>query len=136
MDAKRHRLSLELPSEAVMIAADPLRLSQILSNVLTNAAKYTDPEGAIQLRVTANAEQVSIAISDTGIGMSPDVLARVFAMFSQAHSSRARSEVGLGTGLALAKGLVELHGGAIEARSPGLGKGSEFLVRLPRRKIG
>ncbi len=136
IDAKRHRFSIEMPSEPVVFAADPLRLSQVLSNLLTNAAKYTDPGGEIRLRATADAEQVTIKVSDTGIGMSANAISRVFAMFSQIHSSQDRSEGGLGIGLALAKGLVELHGGVIEARSAGLGKGSEFVVRLPRRVLG
>jgi PAS domain S-box-containing protein len=135
IDAKRHRFSIEMPSEPVVFAADPLRLSQVLSNLLTNAAKYTDPGGDIRLRATADSGQVTITVSDTGIGMSANAIARVFAMFSQIHSGQDRSEGGLGIGLALAKGLVELHGGVIEASSAGLGKGSEFVVRLPRRVL-
>jgi PAS domain S-box-containing protein len=135
IDAKRHRFSIELPSDPVVFAADPLRLAQVLSNLLTNAAKYTDPAGEIRLRATADAEHVTISVSDTGIGMSAEALSRVFAMFSQIQSGQDRSEGGLGIGLALARGLVELHGGVIEARSAGLGKGSEFIVRLPRRRI-
>jgi PAS domain S-box-containing protein len=135
IDAKGHRFSMEMPSEAVMMAADPMRLAQVLSNLLTNAAKYTDPGGQIRLRVAADAQEITIAVCDTGIGMSSDVLRRAFVMFSQAQTSMDRSDGGLGIGLALAKGLVELHGGAIEATSPGPGKGSEFVVRLPRRTI-
>ncbi|MEO9054604.1 MAG: ATP-binding protein [Steroidobacteraceae bacterium] len=135
IDGKRHRFSVTMPSEPVVFAADPLRLAQILSNLLTNAAKYTDPTGHIRLAASADAEQVTILILDTGIGMSDDALTRVFVMFSQVQSSQDRSEGGLGIGLALAKGLVELHGGVIEARSGGLGKGSEFTVQLPRRSI-
>jgi CheY-like chemotaxis protein/two-component sensor histidine kinase len=135
IDAKRHRFSLEMPAEPVFFAADPLRLAQVLSNLLNNAAKYTDAAGEIRLRASADAEQVTIAVSDTGIGMSRDALSRVFVMFSQVHSSQDRSEGGLGIGLALAKGLIELHGGVIEARSPGLGQGSEFIVCLPRYTI-
>ena len=133
IDAKRHRFAIEMPSEPVVFAADPLRLAQVLSNLLTNAAKYTDPGGDIRLLATADAEQLTIVVSDTGIGMSPDALSRIFAMFSQVKSSQDRSEGGLGIGLALAKGLVELHGGLIEATSGGLGKGSQIVVRLPRR---
>ncbi len=135
IDAKRHRFSIEMPSEPVVFAADPLRLAQVLSNLLTNAAKYTDPAGEVRLQATVDAEHVRICVSDTGIGMSPDALSRVFVMFSQVPSSQDRSEGGLGIGLALAKGLVELHGGVIEARSDGLGQGSEFIVQLPRRTI-
>jgi signal transduction histidine kinase len=133
IDAKGHQFDLEMPAESVVLPADPLRLAQILSNLLTNAAKYTDPGGAIRLRASSEAEQVTISISDSGVGLAPDALSNIFVMFSQVQASRARSEGGLGIGLALAKGLVKLHGGVIEARSDGLGKGSEFTVRLPRR---
>ncbi len=135
IEAKRHRFSIEMPKEPVAFAADPLRLAQVLSNLLTNAAKYTDPGGEIRLRASSNGESVEIVVSDTGIGMTPGELARVFEMFSQVQSSKDRSEGGLGIGLALAKGLIELHGGRIEARSAGLGKGSEFVVQLPQRAI-
>jgi len=115
--------------------ADPLRLSQVLANLLTNAAKYTDAEGKISLRATCSVEAIEISVSDNGIGIPPEVLADVFAMFSQVKSSQDRSEGGLGIGLALAKGLVALHGGTIEAQSAGTGRGSEFIVRLPRKTI-
>jgi PAS domain S-box-containing protein len=135
IDAKRHRFSVELPAEPVMFAADPLRIAQVLSNLLTNAAKYTDPAGEIKLRAASDAEQITITVADTGVGLSSEAISRVFAMFSQVKSSEDRAEGGLGIGLALAKGLVELHGGMIEARSAGMGQGSEFIVRLPRRTI-
>jgi signal transduction histidine kinase len=135
IDAKRHRLFIELPEEPVVFAADPLRLAQVLANLLTNAAKYTDPEGEVRVRAVADAEHVTICVTDNGIGMSSDALSRVFLMFSQIKSSQDRSEGGLGIGLALAKGIVALHGGIIEARSDGLGRGSEFVVKLPRRTI-
>ena len=132
IDAKRHSLAIEVPPGPVRFSADPLRLAQVLSNLLTNAAKYTDPEGAITLRASATDDAVTIGVTDTGIGIPADALANVFAMFSQVKSSQDRSEGGLGIGLALARGLVDLHGGSIEARSAGLGQGSEFVVRLPR----
>ena len=135
IDAKRHRFSIDIPEEPVVFAADPLRLAQVLSNLLTNAAKYTDPAGDIRLQVRAEPERVTIVVSDTGIGMSPEALSRIFVMFSQVQSGQDRSEGGLGIGLALAKGLVELHGGAIEAISKGLGHGSEFVVTLPLRTM-
>ncbi len=135
IEAKRHRFSIEIPEEPVVFASDPLRLAQVLSNLLTNAAKYTDPAGDIRLQVRADPERVTIVVSDTGIGMSPEALSRIFVMFSQVQSGQDRSEGGLGIGLALAKGLVELHGGAIEARSKGLGHGSEFVVTLPQRTM-
>jgi CheY-like chemotaxis protein len=135
IDAKRHELLIDLPSEPVRLAADPLRLAQVLSNLLTNAAKYTDPRGTIRLRATADKDAVCIVVSDTGIGIAPEALDAVFTMFSQVKSTQDRSEGGLGIGLALAKGVVKLHGGTIEARSAGIGRGSEFIVRIPRRSV-
>jgi PAS domain S-box-containing protein len=131
IDAKRHAFSVVSPSESIRIVADPLRLAQILSNLLTNAAKYTDPEGQIQLRIDRSADGVTIAVSDSGIGIPQDAAAHVFDMFSQVKSTQDRSEGGLGIGLALTKGLVELHRGRIEVRSAGPGSGSEFIVWLP-----
>jgi PAS domain S-box-containing protein len=133
IELKRHRIRIELPTEPIQVSADPLRLSQVLSNLLTNAAKYTDPEGEIQLSASVEQDAVLISVADTGIGIATDTLPSVFEMFSQLHNGRDHSEGGLGIGLALSKGLVELHGGTIEARSPGPGQGSEFIVRLPRR---
>jgi PAS domain S-box-containing protein len=135
VDAKRHKLSVETPYEAVQFAADPLRLAQVLSNLLTNAAKYTDPGGQIRLRAWSDSEAITISVSDNGIGIPTDNIESVFAMFSQVKASQDRSDGGLGIGLALAKGLVELHGGTIEATSEGLGQGSEFVVRLPHRVL-
>lgn len=131
LDARHHSFSVELPAEPLLFSADPLRLAQVLSNLLTNAAKYTDPEGKIELRATVAAAQIVISVTDNGIGMTPEAIGRVFTMFSQVKSAQYRSEGGLGIGLALAKGLVELHGGEIRAYSPGAGQGSEFIVRLP-----
>jgi PAS domain S-box-containing protein len=134
IDAKRHDFRSELSSQPVRFVADPLRLAQVLSNLLTNAAKYTDPEGILRLRASCSGEIVSISVTDNGIGLPADALTSVFEMFSQVASSRDHSEGGLGIGLSLTKGLVELHGGEIEARSAGVGHGSEFIVRLPLRK--
>lgn len=131
IEAKCHHFSIERPQEPVYFVADPLRLAQVVSNLLTNAAKYTDPQGQISLRTTCAARNITIRVSDTGIGIPPDALGRIFEMFSQVKSSRDRSEGGLGIGLALAKRLVELHGGTIKARSAGLGCGSEFIVHVP-----
>jgi PAS domain S-box-containing protein len=134
IDAKRHTLSIEIiPNKPGLFVADPLRMAQILSNLLTNAAKYTDPEGHIRLTARSECEEVVIRVADTGIGISAEALPRVFEMFAQVTSASDRSEGGLGIGLALTKGLVELHGGNIEARSDGLGRGSEFTIRLPRK---
>jgi PAS domain S-box-containing protein len=135
IDSKLHSLQLDLPAEPTHFAADPLRLAQVLSHLLTNAAKYTDPRGRIQVRATADDRNVEISVTDSGVGLTQDALSAVFTMFSQVRSTQDRSEGGLGIGLALSKGVVELHGGTIEARSAGPGKGSEFIVRLPRRTV-
>jgi signal transduction histidine kinase len=133
IDTKRHHLSVDIPGEPVHFTADPLRVAQVLSNLLTNAAKYTDPEGDIRIIAYCEGENIVIRVADSGIGISAATLPRVFNMFSQVHSNTDRSEGGLGIGLSLAKGLIELHGGTIEADSGGLGCGSEFTVRLPWR---
>jgi PAS domain S-box-containing protein len=132
IELKRHRLFITLPATPIQVSADPLRLSQVLSNLLTNAAKYMDPDGEIQLSASVEPDAVVISVADTGIGIDTATLSSVFEMFSQLHNGRDHSEGGLGIGLALSKGLVELHGGTIEARSAGPGQGSEFIVRLPR----
>jgi len=135
IDEKQHRLLVEMADDLVEFAADPLRLSQVLSNLLTNAAKYTDPRGTIRVRAFADAQTVTISVTDTGVGLSKDSLNAVFAMFSQVKSTQDRSEGGLGIGLALARALVQLHGGTIEARSEGIGRGSEFILQIPRRSL-
>ena len=131
IDAKRHSLEVITPPDSVSFVADPLRIAQVLSNLLTNAAKYTDPEGRIRLSAAATADCLTLSVEDTGIGIPPNALTNVFEMFSQVQSGQDRSEGGLGIGLALAKGIVELHRGTIEAKSEGLGCGTEFVVRLP-----
>ncbi len=131
VDARHHRLSIRLPPEPIVFRADPLRLAQVLSNLLTNAAKYTDPQGDIELRATVTAGELLISVTDNGIGITSDALDRVFTMFSQVKSAQDRSEGGLGIGLALAKGLVELHEGRITVHSAGAGRGSRFTVHLP-----
>jgi CheY-like chemotaxis protein len=135
LEAKQHAFSVDLPPAPVSFAADPLRLAQVLSNLLTNAAKYTDPRGTIGLRATADESFVEFSVTDTGVGLPQEALSAVFTMFSQVKSSQDRSEGGLGIGLALSRGVVQLHGGTIEARSAGPGKGSEFFVRIPRRTV-
>jgi PAS domain S-box-containing protein len=131
LDAKRHRLSIDIGREKSYFSADPMRIAQVLSNLLTNAAKYTDPEGSIRLLARRTADSVVVQVIDNGIGIAEDALPRIFQMFSQVSTTQDRSDGGLGIGLALAKGLIELHGGHIEATSSGLGRGSEFTVRLP-----
>jgi PAS domain S-box-containing protein len=131
LEAKHHALSLDLPKEAVPLEADAVRLAQVFSNLLINAAKYTDPGGRIELRAARSGREVVVTIRDNGIGISADMIPRLFTMFSQAQPALGRAEGGLGVGLALARGLVALHGGSLEAHSDGPGKGSEFIVRLP-----
>jgi PAS domain S-box-containing protein len=132
LDARRHRLELRLPAGDPGLVADPLRLSQVLSNLLTNAAKYTDPGGHVTLSATLQDDgALRLSVADDGIGIPPAALAQVFTMFAQVPGTGGRGDGGLGIGLALVRGLVELHGGTIEARSDGPGRGSEFVVRLP-----
>jgi PAS domain S-box-containing protein len=131
IDARRHALQVDVGNEPLPLDADPLRIAQVIANVLTNAAKYTPPGGAIRLWAERSGDTASVHISDNGIGLSRDSLRAIFQMFVQIGSPLERSEGGLGIGLALSKGLVELHGGTIEARSEGRGRGSEFIVRLP-----
>jgi PAS domain S-box-containing protein len=133
IDAKKHTFTIDAPDDSVHFMADPLRLAQILSNLLNNAAKYTDSGGKIQLRVACDRQNIIFTVKDSGIGIPADALKNIFTMFSQVKSARDRSEGGLGIGLSLTRGLVDLHGGQIEARSAGPGYGSEFVVRLPRR---
>lgn len=131
IDAKQHRLSLELPTQPVQLEADAVRLAQVFVNLLINAAKYTDPGGDIRVRATQLANEVLVAVRDNGIGIPPAVMPRLFTLFSRADPSGARTPEGLGVGLALVRGLIALHGGAVTASSEGAGRGSEFTVRLP-----
>jgi CheY-like chemotaxis protein len=131
LDSKRHQLSVHLPAEPPMLEVDPLRLSQVIGNLLTNAAKYTDPEGRIVLDARVENAELRISIRDSGIGLSEEVIPSLFTMFSQVNSAIDRAEGGLGIGLALVRGLVALHGGRVEVRSEGLGRGSEFIIHLP-----
>ncbi|HEY7314918.1 MAG TPA: ATP-binding protein [Gemmataceae bacterium] len=131
MESRKHQLSVSLPSEAVWLEADPARLTQVLANLLNNAAKYTEPGGHVQLSAEREGSEVIVRFRDTGIGILPEMLPRIFESFVQGDRSIDRTQGGLGIGLTLAKSLVEMHGGKIEAHSPGVGKGSEFIVRLP-----
>ena len=131
MEVKRQALTVTLPSQPVTLNVDSLRISQALSNLLTNAAKYTDVEGSIVLTAAAAATGLTLSVEDSGIGLSPQIIPQLFEMFSQVQSAVDRAEGGLGIGLSLVKGLVELHGGTVEARSAGLGQGSCFTIRLP-----
>ena len=131
IDRRRHKLTVELPDHPLAVEGDPARLTQSLANLLNNAAKYQDDEGAIELRVREEGPHVVLRVRDHGIGMSQDLLPSVFDLFAQGGSSLHRMDEGLGIGLSLVKQLIELHDGSVEARSDGEGKGSEFVVRLP-----
>ena len=131
VDAGRHALSVALPPEPIRLEADPVRLAQVFANLLNNAAKYTEEGGRIWLTAERQGSDVVVSVRDSGIGIATEMLPRVFEIFSQAKPALVRSQGGLGIGLSLVKGLVELHGGRIEAKSGGPGRGSEFVVRLP-----
>ena len=126
-----HELTVTLPPLPVYLDADPTRLAQVVGNLLTNACKFTDKGGRISLTVEREGEQAVIRVRDSGIGIAADQLPRVFDMFVQADTRLERSVSGLGIGLTLVKSLVEMHGGTVEASSEGIGKGCEFVVRLP-----
>jgi signal transduction histidine kinase len=131
IDERRHTLTISLPSSPVVIEVDSARLAQVLSNLLTNAAKYTGPGGDVRLTAEVQGTDVVIRVLDNGIGIDADMLARIFELFMQGDHPRERSGGGLGIGLTLARRLVEMHGGRLEAHSDGAERGSEFSVRLP-----
>jgi PAS domain S-box-containing protein len=132
IETRGHRLTVQAPPEPVRVRGDQTRLIQVMSNLLNNAAKYTPNGGEIRLEIEATAHEVLLRVSDTGVGITADLLPHVFELFSQAERSPDRSQGGLGLGLALVKSLIELHQGSVSAHSDGVGKGSEFVVRLPR----
>ena len=132
IESRAHTVSLRLPAEPIRLEADATRLEQVISNLLNNAAKYTMPGGQIWVTASRDGEEAMVRVRDTGIGVPPDVLDRVFEPFvQQSNGSLARTDGGLGVGLTLVRSLVEMHGGQVEASSAGLGQGSEFVVRLP-----
>jgi PAS domain S-box-containing protein len=130
-EERGHELAVSLPPEAVWLEADIARLEQVLSNLLNNAVKFTEDGGRISLAAERQGYEVVIRIKDTGVGITPELLPRIFDLFTQGDLSLDRSRDGLGIGLTLSRRLVELHGGVLEAHSEGLGKGSEFIIRLP-----
>ena len=131
IEKQGHRVETRLAGGALRTFGDPTRLAQVLTNVLNNAARYTQPGGLIEITAERVEDEAAIRVRDNGVGIAPDMLPGIFDLFSQVDSRENGAEPGLGVGLALAKKLAELHGGAIEARSSGIGKGSEFVVRLP-----
>jgi signal transduction histidine kinase len=132
MEERAHRLTVDVPSNGMVVHGDPARLAQVFSNLLNNAAKYTPHGGAIHVAVHTHDSMVVTSVRDTGIGIDPKLLAQVFELFVQARQGIDRAAGGLGLGLAIAKTLVELHGGTIAARSEGRGRGAELIVTLPR----
>ncbi len=131
VEAARHRLDVVLPDASLDIDADPVRMAQVIGNLLTNAAKYTPPGGRIVLQAGMEDGAVAIAVADDGIGIAPESLGAVFEMFTQVAKHIDRANGGLGIGLSLVRRLVELHGGTVRADSPGPGRGSTFSIRLP-----
>jgi signal transduction histidine kinase len=133
MDAHEHHFEATLPTEPILLDADPDRLIQIVENLLTNAVKYTPKGGKIKLIAEHSPSAVIVSVIDNGIGIAPDILPRIFDLFAQADQGLDRSQGGLGIGLTLVRRLVELHGGSVEAASPGPGRGSTFRVHLPKQ---
>ncbi len=124
-------LAISAPADPIWVSGDPIRLTQAVNNLLDNAAKFTDRGGRVDLSISSAPDEAIIAVNDTGIGIAPEMLPRLFDIFTQADSSLDRSRGGLGLGLALVKGLIGLHGGSVSAASLGPGKGATFTIRLP-----
>lgn len=131
LDARRHEFSVQLPTEPLWVMADPDRLEQVAVNVLNNAAKYTDAGGLVRMSVAREGDEAVVRVIDNGVGLPPEMLPRVFDLFTQVDGSLSRSHGGLGIGLALVRTLIEMHGGSVSASSRGIGTGSEFTIRLP-----
>jgi signal transduction histidine kinase/ActR/RegA family two-component response regulator len=131
IEAAGHQLAISLPTEPLLIHGDPVRLAQVFSNLLNNAARYMNEGGQIWLGARQESGQAIVSVRDTGIGIAAETLPVIFNMFTQVDRSTRRAQGGLGIGLTLVRTLVEMHGGQVEAHSPGLGLGSEFVVRLP-----
>ncbi len=136
LESKQHRVTVHLPSEALVVDGDQTRLVQILTNILGNAAKYTGHGGEIRIDADEADRTIDLRVRDNGVGIPADLLPRIFYLFSQSDGAEAREHGGLGVGLALARWLVELHGGKLTASSEGPGRGSEFRIRLPRMIAG
>jgi signal transduction histidine kinase len=130
IDARAHSLEVHIDETDQPIVVDPDRIAQVVSNLLTNAAKYTTQGGAIRLRCVRDGDGVELSVEDNGVGLDPRALDTVFEMFAQVEATRSMAS-GLGIGLALARAVVQLHGGTLVATSEGVGKGSRFVMRLP-----
>ncbi|HEX5472986.1 MAG TPA: ATP-binding protein, partial [Lacipirellulaceae bacterium] len=128
--AMEHNLVIDLPPEPIFVDVDPIRLTQLIGNLLNNACKFTERRGRISISVSTSGELVRLHVADSGIGIAADQLSRIFEMFTQVDTSLERTQSGLGIGLTLVKSLVEMHGGTVEAHSQGIGQGSEFIVTL------
>ncbi|HZW73788.1 MAG TPA: HAMP domain-containing sensor histidine kinase, partial [Caldimonas sp.] len=136
IDGAGHELLVDLPEQSVQVQGDLTRLAQVFSNVLINSAKYTPPGGTIAVTAFARDAALVVKVKDTGIGIAEEHIDRIFDMFGQVESASSHAQGGQGIGLSLARRLVELHGGTIEARSEGVGKGSEFEIHLPLARSG
>jgi CheY-like chemotaxis protein/anti-sigma regulatory factor (Ser/Thr protein kinase) len=131
LEERRHQLHVDVPRPGLLVLGDVTRLTQVVVNVLSNAAKYTEARGHIRVTGTVVGEQVELRVGDTGVGISGEMLPRVFELFSQERQTIDRTHGGLGLGLTIVRSLVQLHGGTVEAHSDGVGRGSEFVLRLP-----
>jgi PAS domain S-box-containing protein len=131
IEQTKHKLTISIPSEPIPVDGDPVRLGQVITNLLNNAIKFTDPGGSIELVSTRDGPEALIRVKDTGIGISSEMMGQIFDLFSQAEQGLDRSRGGLGVGLTLSRRLVELHGGTLNSHSLGQGLGSEFEIRLP-----
>src|SRR5687768_13156809 len=131
IESAEHQLVVSLPDRPVLLEADPVRIAQVVLNLLNNAAKFTPKGGRIELAAEVEGADAVIKVRDSGVGIPSDALEEIFQIFAQGHHSAAHAHSGLGVGLALARSLVELHGGSLLARSAGRGQGSEFIVRIP-----
>jgi signal transduction histidine kinase len=132
LEPSRHRLVVDVPPLPLTLHADPVRIRQVLFNLINNAVKYTDPGGSITLHASNHADEVVFSVRDDGIGIAPEALPHVFDLFWQSNDSVHRSQGGHGIGLSVVRHIVELHGGSVSAASAGRGKGSDFQVRLPK----
>jgi signal transduction histidine kinase len=134
IEERRHKLTVSMLSAAIPVSGDRDRLQQVFVNLLSNAAKYTSEGGQLTLKAFIEGEEAVVKVQDNGVGIAEDMQPRIFDLFTQAENALSRSQGGLGIGLSLVKQLVTLHEGSVQVRSEGLGKGSEFTVRLPLRR--